>query len=147
MTIETRYVASARGSSPQRNASDIFGGLLFLRTWGDFSLFCLDLALKRADDDKLMKFQRAAEFMRVPPDLTTFSALPSLCVFHLTWLLLLYTNTWLSVYCFHCIHGIVTLKPKVRSGNRREAVFEGNGRDAKKYPLNCVGFRQRNEWG
>jgi hypothetical protein len=25
----------------------------------------------RAEDDKLMKFQRAAEFMRVPPDLTT----------------------------------------------------------------------------
>jgi hypothetical protein len=47
----------------------------------------------------------------------------SLCVFHLTWLLLFYTNTWLSVYCFHCIHGIVTLKPKVRSGNRREAAL------------------------
>jgi hypothetical protein len=30
-----------------------------------------------------------------------FSALLSLCVFHLTWLLLLYTNTWLSVYCIH----------------------------------------------
>jgi hypothetical protein len=28
------------------------------------------LAFKRAEDDKL-KFQRAAEFMRVPPDLTT----------------------------------------------------------------------------
>jgi hypothetical protein len=28
------------------------------------------LAFKRAEDDKLMKFQRAAEFMRVPPDLT-----------------------------------------------------------------------------
>jgi hypothetical protein len=44
-----------------------------------------------------MKFQRAAEFMRVPPDLTT----------------LLYTKRWFSVYCFHCIHGIVTFKPKV----------------------------------
>jgi hypothetical protein len=29
-------------------------------------------------------------------------------------------------------------------GNR---LFEGNGRDTKKYPLNCVGFRQSNEWG
>jgi hypothetical protein len=50
-----------------------------------------------------MKFHRAAQFMRVPPDLTTAIRL--------------------SVYCFHCIHGIVMLKPKVRSGNRREAAL------------------------
>jgi hypothetical protein len=29
------------------------------------------LAFKRAEDEKLMKFQRAAQFSRVPPDLTT----------------------------------------------------------------------------
>jgi hypothetical protein len=63
-----------------------------------------------------MKFQRAAEFI---------------CVFHLTWLLLLYTNTWFSVYCFHCIHGIVTLKPKVRSGIGGKRLFEGNSRDTR----------------
>jgi hypothetical protein len=68
-----------------------------------FEMMSIILAFKRAEDDKLMKFQRAAEFMRVPPE---------------TRLLLLYTNTWLSVYCFHCIHGIVTLK-----GNRREAAL------------------------
>jgi hypothetical protein len=51
------------------------------------------LAFKRAED-KLMKFQRATEFTRVPPaDRTT----------------LLYTNTWFSVL-FHCI---VKFKPKV----------------------------------
>jgi hypothetical protein len=27
MTIEARYAASARGSSPHRNASDVFGGV------------------------------------------------------------------------------------------------------------------------
>jgi hypothetical protein len=62
----------------------------------------------------------------------TFSELLSLRVFHLTWLLLLYTNTWLSIYCFHCIHGIVTLKPKVIRcvlGPGRKRLFEGNGRD------------------
>jgi hypothetical protein len=31
----------------------------------------LFLAYKRAEDDKLMKFQRATEFTRVPHDLTT----------------------------------------------------------------------------
>jgi hypothetical protein len=31
---------------------------------------------KRAEDDKLMKFQRAAEFMHVPPDLTTATLYP-----------------------------------------------------------------------
>jgi hypothetical protein len=41
-----------------------------------------------------MKFQRVTEFTRVPPDLTT----------------LLHTNTWFSVYCFHCI---VAFKSKV----------------------------------
>jgi hypothetical protein len=29
------------------------------------------LAFKRAEDEKFMKFQRTAEFMRVPPDRTT----------------------------------------------------------------------------
>jgi hypothetical protein len=59
-----------------------------------------------------------------------FSELLSLRVFHLTRLLLLNTNTWLSVYCFHCIHAIVTLKPKVRGiGGKR--LFEGNGRDTR----------------
>jgi hypothetical protein len=70
-----------------------------------------------------MKFQRATEFTRVPPDLTTA---------------ILYTNTWFSVYCFHCIHGIVTFKPKVippedscvlggiHVGGKR--LIEGNGR-------------------
>jgi hypothetical protein len=53
-----------------------------------------------------------------------FSALPSLCVFHLTWLLLLYTNIWFSVYCFHCIHGIVT---KVRSGIGGKRLFDLKG--------------------
>jgi hypothetical protein len=33
------------------------------------------LAFKRAEDDKLMKFQRATEFMRVPPDLTSTATL------------------------------------------------------------------------
>jgi hypothetical protein len=65
-------------------------------------------------------------------------------VFHLTWLLLLYTNTRLSVYCFYCIHGFVTLKPKVRSGNRREVAL---WRERPGYPLNCVGFRQGIERG
>jgi hypothetical protein len=51
------------------------------------------LAFKRAEDDKLMKFQRVTELTRVPPNLTT----------------LLYTNTWFSI-CFHCI---ATFKPKV----------------------------------
>jgi hypothetical protein len=35
-----------------------------------FEMMSIILAFKRAEDDKLMKFQRAAEFMRVPPDLT-----------------------------------------------------------------------------
>jgi hypothetical protein len=74
-----------------------------------FEMMSIILAFKRAEDDKLMKFQRAAEFMRVPPDLT-------ICYSD-------YTNTWLSIYCFHCIHGIVTFKPKVHSGNRREAAL------------------------
>jgi hypothetical protein len=70
-------------------------------------------------------------------------------VFHLTWLLLLYT--WFSLYCFHCIHGIVTFKPKVIlpddivcSGHRREAA---PWRERPRYPLNCVGFRQGIERG
>jgi hypothetical protein len=33
-----------------------------------FEMILIILAFKRAEDDKLMKFQRAAEFMRVPPD-------------------------------------------------------------------------------
>jgi hypothetical protein len=36
-----------------------------------FEMIQIILAFKRAEDDKLMKFQRAAESMRVPPDLTT----------------------------------------------------------------------------
>jgi hypothetical protein len=36
-----------------------------------FEMMSIILAFKRAEDDKLMKFQSAAEFMRVPPDLTT----------------------------------------------------------------------------
>jgi hypothetical protein len=36
-----------------------------------FEMMSIILAFKRAEDDKLMKFQHAAEFMRVPPDLTT----------------------------------------------------------------------------
>jgi hypothetical protein len=84
-----------------------------------------------------MKFQRAAQITRVPPDL-----------------LLLYTNTWLSVYCFHCMHGIVTFfKPKVilpddswlrARGIGGKRLFEGNGPG---YPLNCVRFRQGIERG
>jgi hypothetical protein len=35
-----------------------------------FEMMSIILAFKRAEDDKLMKFQHAAEFMRVPPDLT-----------------------------------------------------------------------------
>jgi hypothetical protein len=31
-----------------------------------FEMMSIILAFKRAEDDKLMKFQRAAEFMRVP---------------------------------------------------------------------------------
>jgi hypothetical protein len=62
-------------------------------TLSTFEIIQVILAFKRAEDNKLMKFQRATEFTRVPPDLTT----------------LLYTNTWFSV-CFHCI---VTFKPKV----------------------------------
>jgi hypothetical protein len=42
-----------------------------LSKWFRLKWFRLSLAFKRAEDDKLMKFQRAAEFMRVPPDLTT----------------------------------------------------------------------------
>jgi hypothetical protein len=79
-----------------------------------------------------------------------FSELLSLCVFHLTWLLLLYTNTWFSVYCFHCILGIATFKPKVIharfvcSGNRREAA---HWRERPGFPRICVGFRQGIERG
>jgi hypothetical protein len=58
-----------------------------------------------------------------------FSDLLSLCVFHLTWLLPLYTNTWFSVYCFHCIQGIVTFKPKVILPDDSCVLFEGNGRN------------------
>jgi hypothetical protein len=36
-----------------------------------FEIIYIILAFKRAEDDKLMKFQRAAQFTRVPPDLTT----------------------------------------------------------------------------
>jgi hypothetical protein len=36
-----------------------------------FEMMSIILAFKQAEDDKLMKFQRVAEFMRVPPDLTT----------------------------------------------------------------------------
>jgi hypothetical protein len=36
-----------------------------------FEMISIILAFKPAEDDKLMKFQRAAEFMHVPPDLTT----------------------------------------------------------------------------
>jgi hypothetical protein len=36
-----------------------------------FEIIYIIFAFKRAEDDKLMKFQRAAEFVRVPPDLTT----------------------------------------------------------------------------
>jgi hypothetical protein len=76
------------------------------------------LAFRRAEDDKLMEFQRATEFTRVPPDLTTA------------------TNTWFSIYCFHCIHGIVTFKPKVilpddscvLGGIGGKRLIEGNGR-------------------
>jgi hypothetical protein len=46
----------------------------------DFEIIYIILAFKRAEEDKLMKFQRAAEFMRVPPDLTTATL-----------------NTWFSV--------------------------------------------------
>jgi hypothetical protein len=43
-----------------------------------FEMIYIILAFKRAEDDKLMKFQRAAEFMSVQPHLTTAT----------------YTNTW-----------------------------------------------------
>jgi hypothetical protein len=36
-----------------------------------FEMIWIIFAFKRAEDDRLMKFQRAAEFMRVSPDLTT----------------------------------------------------------------------------
>jgi hypothetical protein len=36
-----------------------------------FEMMSIILAFKHGEDDKLMKFQRAAEFVRVPPDLTT----------------------------------------------------------------------------
>jgi hypothetical protein len=61
-----------------------------------------------------MKFQQAAESMHVP-------------------LLQLYTNTWFSVYCFHCNHGIATFKLKeircVLGGIGGKWLFEGNGQD------------------
>jgi hypothetical protein len=57
-----------------------------------FEMMSIILAFKRAEDDKLMKFQRAG------------------------------------------IHGIVTLKPKVRSGIGGKRLFERNGRHTKKYP-------------
>jgi hypothetical protein len=36
-----------------------------------FEIMLIILAFKRAEDEKLMKFDRAAQFMRVAPDLTT----------------------------------------------------------------------------
>jgi hypothetical protein len=54
-----------------------------------------------------MTFQRAAEFMRVPPDLTTATLYKYIAL-----RLLFPLHSW------HCY-----VKPKVRSGNRREAAL------------------------
>jgi hypothetical protein len=61
-----------------------------------------------------MKFQWATEFTRVPPDLNT----------------LLYTNTWFSVYCFHCIYYVQTESNTARwqlcsRGKRGQWLIEG----------------------
>jgi hypothetical protein len=66
------------------------------------------LAFKRAEDDKLMKFQRAAEFMRVPPDLTT-ATLCKYMVLHL-------------LFPLHSWHGYVETESTL-GGNRHHLPF------------------------
>jgi hypothetical protein len=95
------------------------------------------LAFKRAEDDKLMKFHRAAEFMRVPPDLITatlykYMVLRLLFLLH-SWQFYVQTKSntarWQLCMC---------------SGNRREAAL---WRERPGYPWNCVRFRHGIEWG
>jgi hypothetical protein len=56
-----------------------------------FEMIQIILTFKQAEDDKLMKFQRAAQFTHVPPDPTT-----------------------VTLYKYMALRlGIVTFKPKV----------------------------------
>jgi hypothetical protein len=65
------------------------------------------LAFKRAEDDKLMKFQRAAKFMGVPPDLTT-ATLYKYMALHLLF----------PLHSWHCY-----VETESMLGNRREAAL------------------------
>jgi hypothetical protein len=87
--------------------------------WND-----LGILPKRAEDDKLMKFQRATEFTRVPPDDYAYKYIgsPSIVYFHY----------------------IVSFKPKYTA---RWQLCARGIRSFKGKPRNCTRFRQGIERG
>jgi hypothetical protein len=73
-----------------------------------FEMMTIISAFKRAEDDKLMKFQRAAEFMRVPPDLTTATQSDKYMALRLLF----------PLHSWHCY-----VETESTLGNRREAAL------------------------